>query len=187
MDTLFDVMRGPTRDVFKEPDASDSSIIAKVKPMLHPTWNVDHVSAFDRHAEDRSTFGVQVEHTFAFDSKTDFVLRVRVLFVELRKHRIEVGGFRMDIDYVGGKETTCGFYFFDFRSVLVEDVCIASGWGQTACNLPVFVPNAEGLQEIRDLGCIGQLTVFAGDMYSGHETFGSRRKGKKQTNRKSLW
>jgi hypothetical protein len=24
-------------------------------------------------------------------------------------------------------------------------------------------------------------------MYSGHETFGSRRKGKKQTNRKSLW
>jgi len=97
MDTLFDVMRGPTRDVFKEPDASDSSIIAKVKPMLHPTWNVDHVSAFDRHAEDRSTFGVQVEHTFAFDSKTDFVLRVRVFFVELRKHRIEVGGFRMEI------------------------------------------------------------------------------------------
>lgn len=73
MDTLFDVMRGPTRDVFKEPDASDPTIIAKIKPMLHPARNVDHVSAFDGHAEDRSTFGVQVEHTFAFDRKTDFV------------------------------------------------------------------------------------------------------------------
>ncbi|MFM2014019.1 MAG: hypothetical protein RLZZ396_2803, partial [Planctomycetota bacterium] len=48
MDTLVDVMRGPARYVLEESDAADAAIIAEIKPMLHPAWDVDHVAAFDR-------------------------------------------------------------------------------------------------------------------------------------------
>jgi len=173
VDSLVDVMRSPARDVLEESDASDPAIVAEIKPVFHAAWDVDHVATLDRDAKDWAVVRVQVEDPFAFDRKANLVLRVGVLFVEFREHPIEVRGARIDVDDIGGQEPACSFDLFNLWGVFGQDVCIRGGRVQSACDLPVFVPDPKGLEERGDFLGVGDAAVLGWDVYGGHVRFGS--------------
>ena len=66
------------------------------------------------------------------------------------------------------RSASCGFDLFDFGGVLGEDLGVGSGWVQASGDLPMFVPDTEGLEEGRDFSRVGDISIFGGDMNGGH-------------------
>ena len=122
--------------------------------MLHAAGNVDHISALDGYAKDWSSFGIQVKDAFSGNGEADFILAMGMLFVELLEHGVHVGRVRVDIDHVGGNETTFFLDLFDLRGIFCQDVLIGGSWTESSRNLPLFEPNPERLQKLGDLGGI---------------------------------
>ena len=179
VDPLVDILRSPARDILEEPDAADPAIVAEIEPMLHSTRDIDHVSTFDRDAKDRAVLGMEMKDPFALDSESDLVLRMGVLLVELREHRIEVRSVGIDVDDIGRQEAARGFDLVDLLRVLGEDLGVGSRRVQSSGNLPVFVPDPEGLEKCTDRFGVGDASVFGGDVNSGHGMEGSQMDGKR--------
>ena len=178
MDPLVDILRGPARDVLKESDATDPTIIAEIEPVLHPTRDIDHVTTFDRNAKDRTVLGMEMKDPLALDGESDFVLRMGVLLVELREHRIEVRCVGIDVDDIGRQEAAGGFDLLDLRRVLREDLGVGRRRVQASGNLPVLVPDPKGFEKCADRFGVGDALVFGGDVNGGHGMDGSLVGGK---------
>ncbi len=61
VDGLFDVVRRPTGRVLEKSYAAYVPVVAKIKPMLHPLRNVDHVATLNGYAKNRSTLGMKMK------------------------------------------------------------------------------------------------------------------------------
>ena len=150
VDRLFDIVRCPAGGILKESNASYVSVVAKIEPMLHAARNVDHISAFYGYTKDWASFGIQVKDAFSGNGEADFILAMRMLFVELLEHRVQVGCVGMDVDHVGRDEATFFFDLFDLRTVFCQNVLVGSRWTEAPRNLPLFEPNPERPQKLGD-------------------------------------
>ena len=68
--------------------------------MLSTIWNVDQIARFNFDREHRARFGMNMENATTCHRESDFVLRVRVLLVELGQHCVQIGSFAIYIDNV---------------------------------------------------------------------------------------
>lgn len=186
VDPLVDILGSPTRDILKESDATDPTIVAEIEPVLHSTRHIDHVSTFDRNTKDRAALGMKMKDPFALDGESDLVLRMGVLLVELREHRIEVWSVGIDIDDIGRQEAASGFNLLDLLRVLGEDLSIGGCRIESSGYLPVFVPNPKGLEECRDRFGVGDASVFGWDMNGGHKMDESQIIGKRDKTPRDL-
>ena len=169
MDSGFNIIGGPPRRILKESDASDASVIAKIEPMLHAARHIDHVASFNGHTEDRAVFRMEVKHAPPLDRESDFVLRMRMLLVELSEHCIEVRSVRVDIDHIGCDKTTGSFNLIDFRSILSQDLRIRRTRFEPTFNFPTLIPDPKRLQELEDLIGLGQIAVLVGNVNDCHD------------------
>jgi len=164
-------MGSPARDIFEEPNAADAAVVAQVEPMLHATWDIDHVPAFNGDAEDRSVFRMEVKDSSTFHGESHLIFGMRVLLVEFLEHGIEVGGVRMDVDDVGGDIAAGRFDLFDFRCVFAEDIGIGRVLVESPSNLPAFEPDPKRFEKLDDVIVFGQVSILLGDMNGRHEWF----------------
>ena len=179
VDPLVDILGSPTRDILKESDATDPTIVAEIEPVLHSTRHIDHVSTFDRNAKDRAVLGMEMKDPFALDGESDLVLRMGVLLVELREHRVKVRGVGIDVDDIGRQEAASGFDLLDLLRVLGEDLSVGGCRIESPGYLPVFVPDPKGLEKCRDRFGVGDASVFGWDMNGGHKMDESQIVGKR--------
>ena len=179
VDPLVDILGSPTRDILKESDATDPTIVAEIEPVLHSTRHIDHVSTFDRNAKDRTVLGMEMKDPLALDGESDFVLRMGVLLVELREHRVKVRGVGIDVDDIGRQEAASGFDLLDLLRVLGEDLSVGGCRIESPGYLPVFVPDPKGLEKCTDRFGVGDASVFGWDMNGGHKLDGSQIVGKR--------
>lgn len=179
VDPLVDILRSPARDILEESDAANPSIVAEIEPMLHSTRDIDHVSTFNRDAKDRPVLGMEMKDPFALDGESDLVLRMGVLLVELREHRIEVRSVGIDVDDIGRQEAAGGFDLLDLLRVLGKDLSVGGCRVQSSGNLPMFVPDPKRLEKCTDRFGVGDASVFGWDVNGGHGMEGSQMDGKR--------
>lgn len=172
MDTLVNVMGCPTRNILKESNAADATVIAQIEPVLHPARYIDHIPAFDRHTKYRAVVRVKVKHPLTLDSEAYLVLGVRVLLVEFRQHRVKVRCRWVHVDDVSRHEATGLFNLLNLRRILGQNVRVAGSRIQPPSNLPMLVPNPKRLEKRRDLFCLGDGPVFSRDIDCGHDRMG---------------
>ena len=186
VDPLVDILGSPSRDILEESDAADPSIVAEIEPMLHSTRHIDHVATFDRDAKDRAALGMEMKDPFALDGESDLILRMGVLLVELREHRIEVRSVGIDVDDIGRQEAASGFDLLDLLRVLGKDLSVGGCRIESSGYLPVFVPDPKGLEKCRDRFGVGDASVFGWDMNGGHRMDESQIVGKRDKTPRGL-
>ena len=179
VDPLVDILGSPSRDILEESNATDPTIVAEIEPVLHSTRDIDHVSTFDRDAKDRAVLGMEMKDPFALDGESDLVLRMGVLLVELRKHRIEVRSVGIDVDDIGRQEAASGFDLLDLLRILGKDLSVRGCRIESSGYLPMLVPDPKGLEKCGDRFGVGDASVFGGDVNSGHGMEGSQMDGKR--------
>ncbi len=136
--------------------------------MFRAARDVDQIARGNFDGEHRPVVGMDMKHAATSDGETHFVFSMRVFFVELGQHGIEVRGVRLDVDHVGGHKTTANFERFDFGCELGQDLFVGSILGQTLFDWPVLVPYSKWSQELADLSHIGQRAILVGNYNSSH-------------------
>src|SRR6202030_4068949 len=102
------------------------------------------------------------------DDVTDFVLIVRMLDVELRKHRIQPGSFRIDVDHIRCDVATLPLEFLDLLAVGCQYLTRGSIRRQVGRRLPAVVVNANSGEVVSNLIVLAERTVFIGDSKDSH-------------------
>src|SRR5438552_327013 len=146
----------------------NAAVSAEIEPMKRAARNTNQVASFHLNRDNRALLRMDVEQPTPGHNVTDFVLIVRMLYVELGEHSFQPGSIRIDVDHVRGDIAAFALELFDLPAVGAQDLLRGSIRREVRRRFPAFVVNANPGEVIAHFAVFAERTVLIGDSKDSH-------------------
>src|SRR5437660_12842133 len=91
------VVGHPAGLVLEQTNRANAAVSAEIEPMKRAARNTNQVASFHLNRDNRALLRMDVQQPTPGHDVTEFVLIVRMLYVELGEHSVQPGSIRIDV------------------------------------------------------------------------------------------